>query len=183
LGTAPRSITPKEQAPGPGNYSPSPEKPKFNIVMATSIRRSLNEKSDTPGPGAYAFDLSTNKGPKYGMIPRRDDGIHERKDRTSPGPGAYDPSVDPIKIKNPKVGMGLGIREGPCKPEDGPGPAAYDTRGRIRGPKWGFGSSKRNRSDQKQVAEPGPGAYNIPPKFADAPKYALAGAKLKISLS
>jgi len=30
--------------------------------------------------------------------------------------------------------------------------------------------------------EPGPGTYNLPPKFADVPKYALASTTMKIHL-
>lgn len=41
-----------------------------------------------------------------------------------------------------------------------------------------FGTERRGRS-LNQSAEPGPGAYDIPPKFANLPKYALASS-LKI---
>lgn len=42
-----------------------------------------------------------------------------------------------------------------------------------------FGSGMRGDLG-KGGAEPGPGAYNIPPKFADVPKYLLPnGSKYK----
>ncbi len=35
-----------------------------------------------------------------------------------------------------------------------------------------FGTERRNQSLNKST-DPGPGAYTLPPKFADVPRYAL----------
>lgn len=72
-----------------------------------------------------------------------------------------------------------------------PGPGSYEIKtNKGRGPRWGyfiiffpfvnffffsFGSEKRSKPMNRSV-EPGPGAYNIPPKFANLPKYALTGS-------
>lgn len=106
MGTAPRSSISKEATliPGPGQYTISPERHRNSVIIGSSSRKPLNERTESPGPGAYSFDLSTNKGPKYGMIPRRDEVLKAQKDRETPGPGQYDPSMDAVKTKMPKYG-------------------------------------------------------------------------------
>jgi len=174
IGSAARSPSPKKQTtvPGPGNYEPKLLDKICNTTIGNSKRRPLNETTATPGPGSYEYRLSTNEGPKYVMAPRRSSVSEMQKDRDGPGPGAYELSYDTVKSSNPKFGIGTATREGFYKSGAIPGPGSYDTRGQVEGPKWGFGSERRSRS-VNQSLEPGPGAYNIPPKFADAPSYAL----------
>lgn len=58
-----------------------------------------------------------------------------------------------------------------------PGPGMYETRSKLGGFKYGFGSSKR--SDRGKENVPGPGQYHIPCKFADVPRYLTAGGKFE----
>ena len=51
-----------------------------------------------------------------------------------------------------------------------PGPGFYNTARTLGGPKWGFGSSSRNKSKKNNM--PGPGAYEIYSSLANLPAYA-----------
>lgn len=42
----------------------------------------------------------------------------------------------------------------------------------LEGPAWGFKKEIRSTLIKKDF-NPGPGSYNIPPKFNDVPKYLL----------
>jgi len=165
--------------PGPGQYNPSPMKSKGQIRFGSSTRKGLSETTFTPGPGAYTVPSKVNEGPKYHMgIKKEDQSLMYAK--TIPGPGAYNPSVRFVKDSQPSFGIGSGKRDDLYRSGMAPGPGQYDVRGRHGGPHWGFGSSKRD--DLKRSEHPGPGAYTLPPKIADVPKYAMGSSKLKIHL-
>ena len=81
-----------------------------------------------------------------------------------------------IKIKNIIINfferIGTSSRSDFTKGLNTPGPGLYDTSKGLGGPRWGFGTDMRNKLNDKSE-NPGPGTYNIPPKFADVPKYLL----------
>jgi hypothetical protein len=54
-----------------------------------------------------------------------------------------------------------------------PGPGTYEQK--ITDPKGKITFGKDNKLKQDDTKNPGPGQYEIKPKFADLPKYALAG--------
>jgi hypothetical protein len=163
--------------PGPGQYDPRLFKSAPAFKVGTSVRPPLNQATATPGPGNYNLTARSVEGPKYHMSPRLDN--LGSKDRV-PGPGTYSPRVDYTKEKGNQIRIGSASREGWNINKTAPGPGQYDTRRGLGGPKWGFGSS--NRDGFRGNAEPGPGHYNLPPKFADVPKYAYGSSPMKIRL-
>lgn len=58
-----------------------------------------------------------------------------------------------------------------------PGPGMYETRSKLGGAKYGFGSSKRGENSKENV--PGPGQYHIPCKFGDVPRYQTVGGRFE----
>lgn len=169
----------KSGAPGPGNYDVRPATTGKNIRIGTSVRSPLNGNSTTPGPGSYNYNSKVGEGPKFVMNPRRDEGKLQNS-RYVPGPGAYSPSVEYVKNSAPRSGMGTSQRGGLYSSKSNPGPGQYDVRGRIGGPKYGFGS--QSRSGGYGTATPGPGHYDHKHYVGDVPKYAYGNAPLKIHL-
>lgn len=49
----------------------------------------------------------------------------------------------------------------------------------LEGPRWGFGKEDRSRVSSIYENKPGPGAYNIAPKFNEVPKYLNCKPKLE----
>jgi len=180
IGSAVRDTRERATTPGPGNYNPSAVHGKQNIRIGTSTRKGMYEEKNTPGPGAYTHNPKVGEGPKYIMNPRRDDGLVSVEGKLIPGPGAYNPSVNLTKHNNSSVGIGSGNRTEINPTKANPGPGQYDTRGRIGGPKYGFGTGVR-KEESRSVA-PGPGQYTLPHTVGDVPKYALGTAALKIHL-
>jgi len=76
--------------------------------------------------------------------------------------------------------MGSSTRDGLYKGSGAPGPGFYSLKDNLPGPKYGFGSSKRDGLKKSDV--PGPGTYNLKPKFADVPNYVFNGSPPKIHL-
>lgn len=86
--------------------------------------------------------------------------------------------------------IGTSLRQSMNGDKNSPGPGNYNINGGERGPKWGFGSGLRNfnkgsedpgkRGNQHKLNHPhisslkGPGTYNIPPFFADVPKFMMS---------
>jgi len=182
IGSASRDGLSREKSgtPGPGNYNPALTKSGQNIKIGTSMRSPLSASVKTPGPGSYQFSPKVGEGPKYIINPRRDDVAKSQQSRYIPGPGAYNPSVEFVKGKNPAIGMGTSSRDGLYATKSNPGPGQYDVRGRLGGPKWGFGSEQK--TSEYKSSTPGPGTYNLKSTVGDVPKYAYGSAPLKIHL-
>lgn len=117
------------------------------------------------------------KAPKPGftMVGRKGEGssLFDKPVAAMQGPGAHDPSISPTHETGPVYGIGTGLRstESIGRPKVHPGPGQYDVRGKIPGPKWGFGTDPRARGNLDD--EPGPGAYDIPATVPEAPKYLM----------
>ena len=65
----------------------------------------------------------------------------------------------------------MGVKPTAMVKVDNPGPGQYGPFNDNRGPKYGFGSESRSKG--KSDAMPGPGAYKVPVRVADVPRYAL----------
>jgi len=179
IGSASRDTRERAGAPGPGAYEPQNLRGKQNVRIGTSVRDPLNRSGNTPGPGSYDYSQKVGAGgPKYIMNPRRDD--NAANTRYVPGPGAYSPEVGVTRDRNGGVRIGTSNRNNLYDTKANPGPGQYDTRGRIGGPKFGFGSESRGK-DYKS-GTPGPGAYEHKSKIADVPAYVFGGGPLKIKL-
>jgi len=171
----------KERAstPGPGNYNISYIKGNQNVRIGTSTRKAIYEERNTPGPGAYTHGSKVGEGPKFIMNPRRDDSSLI-VNKFVPGPGAYNVKVDATKLSNSAVGIGTSNRVEINPTKANPGPGQYDTRGRLGGPKYGFGTGIRDQEVKNNV--PGPGQYKLPHTVGDVAKYAFGSSPLKIHL-
>jgi len=165
--------------PGPGNYDPRAVSGNQNVKIGTSTRSPLSTNNKVPGPGSYQHNPKVGEGPRYIINPRREDNSKSYT-KYVPGPGAYTPSVELVKHTGPNVGIGTSNRYDLHPTKANPGPGQYDTRGRLVGPKWGFGSEPRGKDYKSAV--PGPGSYNPPSAIADVPKYVFGSAPLKIHL-
>jgi hypothetical protein len=179
IGSASRDTRERAGPPGPGSYDPQGVRAKQNVKIGTSVREPMNRSGNTPGPGTYDYSQKVGEGPKYVMNPRRDDsGFTNTK--YVPGPGAYSPNTGLVRDSNTGVRIGTSNRNDLYDAKPNPGPGQYDVRGRLAGPKWGFGSDARGR-DYKS-AYPGPGAYEHKSKIGDVPSYVYGSGPLKIHL-
>jgi hypothetical protein len=185
MGTSKRDDLSKSGlAPGPGAYSLKPsvqEGPRFGF--GTSKRDEGEGFSKTvPGPGAYSLKGEFEKsGHGTTLVPRRPDSAYLAVGQI-PGPGAYNPQFN-TKLNQPAYRIGSASRDGIGNSKSGaPGPGQYDPKtiksnGTIR-----FGSSLR-----KPLADatftPGPGAYSVPNKANEGPKYHMGIRKEDSSLN
>jgi hypothetical protein len=182
MGSAQRSYDEREQKskPGPGQYeikNAHSGAPSYKI--GSSQRQDISQSGVGPGPGAYSYNSRAIEGPKHVMTARHEDtSLNYLK--STPGPGAYTPAFDKSKDRSPAVGIGTSARSDLAGLKVVPGPGQYDVRGRLGGPKWGFGAEERAGITNSPHGQPGPGHYNLPSKFADLPKYALGNSPLKI---
>jgi len=140
--------------------------------MGTEKRNQNSETADLknrPGPGQYLTKSFVGEGPKIGIKARGPE--KELSKSIAPGPGAYQPKLDAIIQKPPAVGLGKGSRDGAfnSKAAAVPGPGAYASEIKKEGPKFGFGTSKRNEA--KPSAVPGPGNYAVPTTIGELPPH------------
>ena len=145
----------------------------INYRMGTEKRDRETKSIDLknrPGPGSYISKSFIGEGPKIGMKARN----YEKNNHTSvsPGPGSYQPNISVVIKKPPMVGLGHGKR-GDIANDDNksfvPGPGHYPIKGSQEGPKFGFGTGKREAAKISNV--PGPGRYNIPSTVGELPAH------------
>jgi len=100
-------------------------------------------------------------------------GRKEDKARHStPGPGNYNPRVDPAKENLGNVKIGTSKRDGLYGGKsNSPGPGNYKMGGSVNGPQYGFGSGSRGKAKASDI--PGPGHYKVPYRVAEVPKYII----------
>jgi hypothetical protein len=105
IGSASRDGLSKEYAgiPGPGQYDPKLQKANTNIRFGSSTRKPLADSTTTPGPGAYQVPNKVVEGPKYHMASKAGDSSFNYS-KGIPGPGAYSPSINFVKDKQPSFG-------------------------------------------------------------------------------
>lgn len=85
-----------------------------------------------------------------------------KESEPTPGPGEYQPNSSSVFKRTPMVKMSHqkrddGLLSGSV---NNPGPGSYDLFCLRTGPKFPFGTGKRNRF--RTDAGPGPGCYNLP---------------------
>jgi hypothetical protein len=111
-----------------------------------------------PGPAAYnpSVDFYSRKesAPRYSMTARRDE---LRSVGSNPGPGAYTPAMESVKINSPRYTLG-GRLDGTGKGVPSPGPAHYNPQRPVTAP----GISLKGRVEFKPAfVTPGPSAYKV----------------------
>jgi len=176
----------KQDMPGPGNYSVLDDStvkrnaPKYGF--GTGKRDDSNEKSKTNlvGPGAYEIKLVIGaEGRKNSISPKLNDNFKERESRNKPGPGSYDTltqSASNLKAA-PAYKIGTSKRNDSV-PRDRmhvPDATVYnpnDSFTKTQSAAFGFGTSLRKSLDGGEK-KPGPGAYELPSKAFDRPRFAM----------
>jgi hypothetical protein len=168
-------------SPGPGQYDVRTRYKNFKqnapawkyylksyIRMGTEQREkssdSLNLR-ENPGPGSYASKSFLGEGPK---ITIKQKGNNVSESLTVPGPGAYEPKLEAIIRKFPNVGIGHSKKDDAISynaSANAPGPGYYLLNELGKGPKYGFGTGKRQPDRFNDV--PGPGQYEIPTRIGD----------------
>jgi hypothetical protein len=133
------------ETPGPGAYavdSPRRAGPSFSILGKTRSEKSLHNKStDGLGPGAYDPKnavLDTSLAYSFATKSRK------KLEEAVPGPGAYDYRSS---LSRNGVRIGTAPKERRYHSE-GPGPGRFGSPGVVgrEGPKYGFGTSNRQRT-------------------------------------
>ncbi|CAK93207.1 unnamed protein product (macronuclear) [Paramecium tetraurelia] len=179
------------QGPGPGRYYSEQAKylfllrnydarskkrqPCYSLGKANRISMTDNESQFVPGPGAYdsppqKLGNITIKGAKAQM-----------QSQKIPGPGTYNPKDTLCYFYDGSVKF---VKESKqvktLSTETLPGPGNYDSKSILIGPCWGFGKSNSRKPIYNINNSPGPGAYNVPSKFADVPKYLNCKPKFQV---
>lgn len=165
-----------EGNPGPGQYVPDnctnkvrPKTPSW--VIGSSKRPPLNPGDSTvPGVGNYNVSQGLGKGPKYTMVGKNTYGANWKNG--VPGPGQYENNAEVTAKKSPIWKIGTGSRDDDLKRvkrENVPGPGMYDGGSKENGPKYRFGSEKRDQNTKNSM--PGPGQYRIPCSIVDVNDY------------
>lgn len=183
IGTAQRQDLYKflEGNPGPGQYGVNnstnftrPKTPSW--IIGKGQRPPLNQVDPSvPGPGNYNIGGLLGKGPKYSIVGKN---TYGNKNNDVPGPGQYNSDSMSNLKKEPAWKIGTGSRDDNIKRvirEGVPGPGMYDSRGKIGGPKYGFGTGKRGYINQSET--PGPGQYHIPCSIVDVNDYTREAGK------
>ena len=85
-----------------------------------------------------------------------------------PGPGTYQPSFSSVESHPPMASLGTSHRTDIAMKTVGPGPI-YDVRLKPEPPFWEI--KKEGLKLNRPWDEVGPGSYDIPASFPDAPKY------------
>jgi hypothetical protein len=171
IGNAKRSDLSRTQpGPAPGDHHVELKPHSVGTRFGTGQRSALIVNT-APGPGTYDQTVRSSA-PKY-WIGAKTGG--KRQQASQPGPGAYNPFSTSLyeKLNGPIIGTS---ERGDAPGRAVPGPGQYDVRGNLGGYKWGFGRAKRSDMAKKND-EPGPGNYDLPPKFADVPKYLIPREK------
>ena len=105
------------------------------------------------------------EGPAFSFRPK----TSVKQEDFVPGPGKYDPRNGFVQEKSPAWVVGRSQRDGIAgKNGNVPGPGTYTHGNTLGGPKWGFGSGKREKKFDTFV----PGAYEIKSTVGAAPTYA-----------
>ncbi|CAK65181.1 unnamed protein product (macronuclear) [Paramecium tetraurelia] len=161
--------------PGPGQYYReldslnSLQKSAPSFKMPQALRKDLNDSvTITPGPGQYSMPKNQNTQ----MVSMKGSKYNPNNSSFIPGPGQYNPDDSVCKHKDGSVRIVPEHKSKQLLTQYFPGPGQYSVKSSLEGPQWGFSKDIRQGLIKKDVI-PGPGAYNIPPKFNDVPKYLL----------
>jgi hypothetical protein len=167
------SLRNRSAEPGPGSYQSRTWTEEFAnpVKFGTSTRRQISATSCASGPGTYSASLKPLEGLAFSMgsrtvKPKRFDvPVSPRQ-----GPGPYQDKISEcVYESSPKNRFGTSKR-GVDSAGNLVGPGMYDVRGKLIGPRWGFGTSGRS-SLQTKTEFPGPGTYSIKPTVPSVPYY------------
>ncbi|CAD7973197.1 unnamed protein product [Amoebophrya sp. A25] len=169
----------RNNAPGPGSYTPQPEKVKTESHGVTMCGRNLRMPRElAPGPGQY-YQGGDSLGASTGRYSfPRTQRLKGRMHQPSPGPGSY--KVGPLN-KGTSATFSEKFESGAFGGRlSGPGPGHYtaavaDPLQYAGGPRFGFGTSTRQTGTVKSgIILPGPGHYVKNVSFtSSAPKYSM----------
>lgn len=176
IGKEKRNKEIKGENPGPGQYNienlsktVTLKNPSWKI--GTSKRQPLNlSDCSIPGVGNYDISQKLSNGPQYSIAKKTI--IEDTWKKSIPGPGQYNNDTQIILAKSPSYVMGKSAREDIITKmikEGTPGPGMYDYKSTDNGPKYGFGTEKKDNNSQNTF--PGPGQYLIPCSIADVNDY------------
>lgn len=174
FGSATRKDLKRDASPSPDSYSINKlDSKKINSPsygFGSSNRKPLSSNSLSPGPGNYAIPSKIVEKTGYYMGAK----ISDLKKDQYPGPGNYNPEVNLSKQACPNFGIGTSQRGGSNKYlESVPGPGNYNyyNPSLDKGPKVKIGTETRVHNVKSDT--PGPGAYKIPVKLMDVPRYLI----------
>ena len=174
FGNSIRKDLKRDASPSPDAYSINKldsrkhNSPSFGF--GSSNRKPLSETSFSPGPGNYSIPSKITEKNGYYMGAK----ISDLKKDQYPGPGNYNPEVKLSKQGSPNYAIGTSSRGASNKYlESVPGPGNYNyyNPSLDKGPKVKIGTETREHNIKNET--PGPGAYKIPVKIMDVPRYVL----------
>jgi hypothetical protein len=161
-------------SPSPDSYNQNSYDSRKKSVPAfafgNSNRPPLANTGFTPGPGRYNSPSKIIEKSGYYMGEK----LNKKKKEDYPGPANYSPNNETVKLKSPYCKIGLSKRGSNNKfQESVPGPGNYKFHNPMldKGPHVGIGTERRSK-DLKSYT-PGPGAYKIPVRIMDVPRYLL----------
>lgn len=155
-----------DPVPGPGEYSPDPNKPKKaapQFGFGTESRIKKIAKANLPAPDSYKINDRLARKTFSSWSMGYGEKMNPAKGKAEgPGPGAY----ETLSYITDGKKFGIGGKEDSFKirsKNDSPGPGEYspeDNKVKKKAPHFGFGTSKRLKSAGKNSV-PNPQSYNI----------------------
>lgn len=106
--------------------------------------------------------------------------VKNKQKEDTPGPGNYNPDDKYSKTKSPFCKIGSESRKSGNKHQElvpGPGTYRYYNPSLDKGPHVKIGSEMRGKNVVSDT--PGPGAYRIPVKIIDVPRYLIPNPEEK----
>lgn len=174
FGSSSRKDLRRDASPSPDAYNQtsldSRKKSSPAFAFGNSNRPPLAKTGFTPGPGNYNSPSRIIEKNGYYMGEK----LKTRDRDNNPGPGNYNPDDKFSKLKSPNCKIGSEKRGGNNKyKESVPGPGNYKFYNPMldKGPHYGIGTEKRSKDLKSDT--PGPGAYRIPVKIVDVPRYLI----------
>eukprot|EP00928_Gymnodinium_smaydae_P078852 TRINITY_DN62915_c0_g1_i1.p1 TRINITY_DN62915_c0_g1~~TRINITY_DN62915_c0_g1_i1.p1 ORF type:complete len:269 (-),score=13.07 TRINITY_DN62915_c0_g1_i1:169-858(-) len=162
--------------PGPGSYNHGdlhPEHKKSPQFSFGAAPRDTHRAPSHPGPGQYSpVNLSHRNSEQFSLGKAQRKSVPNRADQ--PGPGQYQ-TPQHMGSEGPKF-TAIGKRSQNNTQQNTPGPGSYSSSTSLDGrakvaPAWGFGTAPRGT--RNGMSNPGPGAYNPPPRKTNGPSYSM----------
>ncbi|EGR29408.1 hypothetical protein IMG5_156010, partial [Ichthyophthirius multifiliis] len=160
IGTQSRGNSNVNNSPGPGSYQIKPKFTNEGEKYSFAGKPNENKFDIKPGPGAYQpnYSFSMKQLPQYSISKRY---ISSARGRT-PGPGQY--QHQSTVLNRPSMIFPKSNRAEMWQNQQFPGPGSYKNMlNQTQGPKYGFGTSRRDKNNNCFV--PGPGNYNMNSSF------------------
>lgn len=180
FGSSTRRNNRKDMGPSPDSYSvgglDSRKKSSPSFGFGSSKRPALSQTGFTPGPGNYNHQPKIVEKNAYYMGSK----LKNREKDTVPGPGNYNPDEKYNKTKSPDYRFGSSPKGTGNKQKElvpGPGSYKYYNPALDKGPHVKIGSEIRGKDLKSDT--PGPGAYRIPVKIIDVPRYLIPNPEEK----